>query len=66
MTWSGPFGPTEGLGSALGLKRTAGPRGQGRMPGCLSIEQSREPILPVGMFFEMLVNIVRLSPKVLS
>ena len=39
---------------------------QVRASGCLSIEQSRKTILPVGMFFEMLVYLTRLYPKVLS
>ncbi len=37
-----------------------------RMSGCLLIEQSRKPILPVAMFLEMLVHRTRLCPKVLS
>ena len=36
------------------------------MPWCLSIEQSRKSILPVGMFFEMLIYLTRLYPNVLS
>ena len=34
--------------------------------GCLSIEQSRKSILPLGMFFEVLIHLTRLCPKALS
>ena len=35
-------------------------------PGCLSIEQTWKPILPVGMLFEMVVYLTCLYPNVLS
>ena len=34
--------------------------------GCLSIEESRKPILPLGMFFEVVIHLTRLCPKALS
>ena len=36
------------------------------MSDCISIEQSRKPILPLGMFFEVVVYLTRLCPNALS
>ena len=67
LKWAFHAGKWVRRSSTLSLRRgSASNVGDGRMPGWLSIEQSRKPILPVGMFFEMLVYFTGLYPHVLS